>query len=55
VITELEKQMKDSAKNLENEKAAMYRDQIYELRAMFAEQEEMAPWQKARLLAGEVE
>jgi excinuclease ABC subunit B len=54
IIAELEKQMKESAKNLEFEKAATFRDQIYELRAMLAEQEDMAPWKRARLLAGEV-
>jgi len=54
VITELEKQMKESAQNLEFEKAATFRDQIYELRAILAEQEDMAPWKRARLLAGEV-
>jgi excinuclease ABC subunit B len=54
IIQELEKQMKESAKNLEFEKAASYRDQIYELRAILAEQEDMPPWKRARLLAGEI-
>jgi len=54
IIAELEKQMKESAKNLEFEKAAGYRDQIYELRAILAEQEDIPPWKRARLLAGEV-
>jgi len=34
IISELEKQMKDAAKNLEFEKAAMLRDQIYEMRGI---------------------
>jgi excinuclease ABC subunit B len=54
VISELEKQMRDAAKNMEFEKAAMYRDQVYELRGMLAEQENIPPWQRARLLAGEL-
>ncbi len=55
VIAELEKQMKESAKNLEFEKAAVLRDQIYELRAMLAEQANVKPWEKVHLLAGEEE
>ncbi len=54
VITELEKQMKALAKELEFEKAAALRDQIYELRAMLADESDLPPWQKARLLAGEI-
>src|SRR5450759_4237405 len=38
VITEIEVQMKASAKNLEFEKAAALRDQIYELRALMADE-----------------
>ncbi len=53
VITELEKQMKDAAQNLEFEKAAVLRDQIFELRGILAEESGLPPWQKIRLLAGE--
>ncbi|HEX7433621.1 MAG TPA: excinuclease ABC subunit UvrB [Anaerolineaceae bacterium] len=53
VITEIEVQMKASAKNLEFEKAAALRDQIYELRALMADESNMDPWKKARLLSGE--
>jgi excinuclease ABC subunit B len=53
LITELEQQMKTAAKNLEFEKAAILRDQIFELRALLAEESNLPPWQKARLLAGE--
>jgi len=52
LIEELEKQMKEAARNLEFEKAAVLRDQIYELRAILAEETDK-PWEKMRLLAGE--
>ena len=55
IIHELEAQMKESAKNLEFEKAAVLRDQVYELRGVLAEETNMQPWQKARLLSGETE
>ncbi len=55
VIAELEKQMKEAAKNLEFEKAAALRDQMYELRKILAEESNLPPWQKMRLLAGEEE
>ena len=55
VISELEKQMKALAKELEFEKAAALRDQVYELRAMLADESDLPPWQKARLLAGEID
>ncbi len=53
VIHELDKQMKQAAKDLEFEKAAALRDQIYELRNELADQSEMPPWKKIRLLTGE--
>jgi excinuclease ABC subunit B len=53
VISELEKQMKDAAKNLEFEKAAILRDQVFELRSILAEESKLPPWNKVRLLAGE--
>ena len=52
VISELEKQMKQAAQNLEFEKAAIIRDQIYELRGVLADSEDAAPWKRARILAG---
>lgn len=55
VISELEKQMKEAARDLEFEKAAVLRDQIYELREMLAEESKLPPWERARLLAGEVQ
>jgi excinuclease ABC subunit B len=53
LIQELEKQMKDAAQNLEFEKAAALRDQIYELREVLAEEGNYKPWEKIRILAGE--
>ena len=55
VVSELEKQMREAARNLEFEKAAVLRDQIYELRSILAEESNVKPWEKIRLLAGEEE
>jgi excinuclease ABC subunit B len=53
MIAELEKEMKDSARNLEFEKAAVLRDQIYELRTILVEQSNLPAWKRIRLLSGE--
>jgi len=53
VINELEKQMKEAARALEFEKAATIRDEIFELRAILAEESKAPPWEKIRLLSGE--
>ena len=55
VIAELEKQMKEAARNLEFEKAAVLRDEVYELRNVLAEESNLPPWEKVRLLSGEEE
>jgi excinuclease ABC subunit B len=55
LVNEMEKEMREAAKNLEFEKAAAIRDQIYELRAVLAEEGNVPPWERARLLAGEVD
>ncbi len=54
IINELEQQMKAAARDLQFEQAAALRDQIYELRAILAEESDLPPWQKAKLLAGEL-
>jgi excinuclease ABC subunit B len=53
IIGELEKQMKEAAKNLEFEKAAGLRDQIFELRSILAEESKLPPWEKIKILSGE--
>jgi excinuclease ABC subunit B len=53
LINELEKQMKQAAKDLEFEKAAALRDQIYELKAILVEESDLTPLQKVKLLSGE--
>ncbi len=45
--------MRDSAKALEFEKAAAIRDQIYELRTIWAEEADIPPWKKAAIISGE--
>jgi excinuclease ABC subunit B len=53
LIKELEKQMRSAAEKLEFERAAALRDQIYEMRQVMAEKEDLPPWKRARVLAGE--
>ncbi len=53
MIQELEKQMKEAARNLEFERAAALRDQVFELKALLVEESDLTPLQRARLLAGE--
>ncbi len=47
--------MKEAAKNLEFERAAELRDQVYELRGILADLSDAAPWKRAKMLAGEIE
>jgi len=53
LIRELEKQMKAAAQDLEFEKAALLRDQVFELRTVLSEKEadEMPAWERERLRA----
>jgi len=53
LIKELDSQMKQAAKDLEFERAALLRDQIYELKNILAEESNLPPWEKARVIAGE--
>jgi excinuclease ABC subunit B len=55
LISEMEIQMRQAAKDLEFEKAAVFRDQIMDLRKLMADESDLPPWQKARLMAGEIE
>jgi excinuclease ABC subunit B len=53
IIAEMEKQMKQAAAALEFEKAAALRDEMYELRAILADEADLKPWERLKLLAGE--
>jgi excinuclease ABC subunit B len=55
IINEMEKQMKEAAKNLDFERAAALRDEMYELKALLAEDEKLKPWERLKLLMGEEE
>ena len=55
IIAEMEKQMKEAAKNLEFERAAALRDEMYELKSLLAEDENLKPWERIKLLSGEEE
>jgi excinuclease ABC subunit B len=55
LIEETEQKMQAAAKELDFERAAVLRDQIYELRRILVEESNVAPWKKAMLLAGEEE
>jgi excinuclease ABC subunit B len=55
LIKEFEKQMKSAAEALEFEKAAAFRDQIFELRQVLVDKEDMPPWMRARAMAEDME
>jgi excinuclease ABC subunit B len=48
LIRELEKQMKRAAQDLEFEKAALLRDQVYELRTVLEFKEDLPAWRRGR-------
>jgi excinuclease ABC subunit B len=53
IIAEIETLMKNAAKNLEFERAAAFRDELYELKNLLAEDESLKPWERIKLLTGE--
>ena len=55
VIAEMEKQMKEAARNLEFERAAALRDEMYELKSVLADDEDLKPWERLKLIAGQEE
>jgi excinuclease ABC subunit B len=55
IIHEMEKQMKEAAKNLEFERAAALRDELFDLKSLLAEDEGLKPWERIKLMAGEEE
>lgn len=55
LVAELEKEMRAAAKNLEFERAAALRDEMYDLKALLAEDESLKPWERIKLLSGEDE
>jgi len=55
IVHEMEKQMKEAAKNLEFEKAAALRDELFQLKGLLAEDESLKPWERIKLLSGEEE
>ncbi|MBK8781810.1 MAG: excinuclease ABC subunit UvrB [Anaerolineales bacterium] len=52
IIAEIEVHMKDAAKNLEFERAAALRDELYELKTLLAEDESLKPWERIKLMTG---
>lgn len=53
MIEESERLMKEAAKNLEFERAAAFRDELYELKTLLAEDESLKPWERIKLMTGE--
>jgi excinuclease ABC subunit B len=52
MISELEGRMREAAKNLQFEQAALLRDELYEVRTLLAESRELKPWDRVRVIAG---
>jgi len=53
IVHEMEKQMKEAAKNLEFERAAALRDELFNLKSLLADDEKLKPWERIKLLSGE--
>jgi excinuclease ABC subunit B len=54
MIKDLEKQMRKAAEALEFERAAGLRDQIYDLRQVLADKEDLPPWERIKVLSGDI-
>ncbi|HEY3369455.1 MAG TPA: excinuclease ABC subunit UvrB [Prolixibacteraceae bacterium] len=52
LVAELESEMKEAAKNLQFERAAAIRDEMYELKSILADDANLKPWERIKLLAG---
>jgi excinuclease ABC subunit B len=55
LISQMENQMKVAAKELEFERAAMLRDQVYELKVILAEDSGLPPWKQQEVLARRID
>ncbi|HEY60477.1 MAG TPA: excinuclease ABC subunit UvrB [Anaerolineae bacterium] len=55
IIKEIEDKMHTAAEALEFERAAVLRDQVFELRKILVTESNLPPWKKAALLSGEFE
>jgi excinuclease ABC subunit B len=53
IISEIQQQMQIAAENLEFERAALLRDQIYDLRKMLADETDLPPWKRIAIISGE--
>ncbi len=53
LVGEMERQMKEAAKNLDFERAAALRDEMYELKGLLADDPSLKPWERIKLVAGE--
>lgn len=55
LANQLEKDMKGAAKNLEFEKAAQLRDELFELKSMIVEGSKLSPWERLKYFTNENE
>jgi excinuclease ABC subunit B len=55
LMNDLEVQMKEAAKNLDFERAAALRDEMYELKALLGDDPNLKPWEKLKYVAGREE
>jgi excinuclease ABC subunit B len=53
LLVDIEAKMKQAALDLEFERAAVLRDQVFELRRLLAEESDLPAWKKAAILSGE--